>query len=373
MLACETRQVDGCRHSRGQAEGRGQPRKGSDRTMMNVVHVETGRNMYGGAQQALYLCRGLLGRQGSPPSHGVRAWTAAVDSLSAVRHGIPGTQYRPAAVISTWDIAFQTEILSASDNRPDIVHCHSRRGADFLGGRAASMASIPAVLSRRVDSRESAFVAARRYAPFRKVIAISANVEQKLRESGLDGGRITIIRSAVDVDALAQPCKRQHFLKEFNLRDGHVVAVIVAQLIGRKGHRFVLQAMPELCRAHPNFRLILFGKGPLEPDLRAQAAQLGIADHVQFPGFRDDMDRLLGCADMLIHPAIREGLGVVMLKAAAAGVPVVAFDVAGAREAVVDNRTGLLAKNADVSSLLQLMTQLVENPQQRKKLGAPDG
>jgi len=333
--------------------------------MMKIIHIETGRHLYGGPQQVIYLCRGLLER--GIDSVIVCVPGSAIDSL-ARQHGIP---VHNIVCGGDLDLRFAFRLRSyLLRERPDIVHCHSRRGADFLGGRAASMASIPAVLSRRVDSRESAFVAARRYSPFCKVIAISDNVEQKLRESGLDGGRITIIRSAVDVDALAQPCKRQHFLKEFNLRDGHVVAVIAAQLIGRKGHRFVLQAMPELCRAHPNFRLILFGKGPLEPDLRAQAAQLGIADHVQFSGFRDDMDRLLGCADMLIHPAIREGLGVVMLKAAAAGVPVVAFDVAGAREAVVDNRTGLLAKNADVSSLLQLMTQLVENPQQRKKLGA---
>jgi glycosyltransferase involved in cell wall biosynthesis len=128
--------------------------------------------------------------------------------------------------------------------------------------------------------------------------------------------------------------------------------------------------MPDLCRAQPHFRLILFGKGPLEPELRAQAAQLGIANHVQFAGFRDDMDHLLGCADMLIHPAIREGLGVVMLKAAAAGLPVVAFNVAGAREAVVDKQTGLLANSADASSLLQLMTQLVENPEERRRMGA---
>jgi glycosyltransferase involved in cell wall biosynthesis len=332
---------------------------------MKIVHVETGRHLYGGPQQVIYLCHGLLGR--GVQSVIVCVPGSAIDSL-ARQHNIP---VHNIVCGGDLDLRFAFRLRSYLLNqRPDIVHCHSRRGADFLGGRAASMASIPAVLSRRVDSSESAFVAARRYSPFCKVIAISDNVAQELRESGLDSGRITVIRSAVDVDALAQPCKRQQWLREFNLCDDHVVAVIAAQLIGRKGHRFVLQAMPDLCRAQPHFRLILFGKGPLEPELRAQAAQLGIANHVQFGGFRDDMDHLLGCADMLIHPAIREGLGVVMLKAAAAGLPVVAFNVAGAREAVVDKQTGLLANSADASSLLQLMTQLVENPEERRRMGA---
>ena len=261
---------------------------------------------------------------------------------------------------------FSLTYFSASSR--SISRRHTVRGS--RKAQACGSFFVPlAVLSRRVDSLESAFVAARRYSPFRRVIAISRNVAQRLRESGVDHDRITTIRSAVDVDAFAQACNRQQFLHEFKLRDDHVIAVIAAQLIKRKGHRFVLQAMPELCSAHPHFRLVLFGKGPLEPALRAQATQLGIADHVQFAGFRDDLDRLLGCADMLIHPAIKEGLGVAMLKAAAAGLPVVAFDVAGAREAVVDNQTGLLANNADASSLLQVITQLVENPQERQKMG----
>ncbi len=332
---------------------------------MKIVHVETGRHMYGGPQQVIYLCRGLLGR--GIDNVIVCVPGSAIDSL-ARQHDIPVHNIPCGGDL---DLAFAFRLRSyLQQQRPDLVHSHSRRGADFFAGRAASMAGVPAVLTRRVDSRESSFVAARRYSHYRRVIAISDNVAQKLRESGLDRSRITCIRSAVDVDALAQACDRRQWLHEFQLHDDHIVALIAAQLIGRKGHRFAFEAMPALCKAHPHFRLVLFGKGPLEPALRAQAAQLGIADHVQFAGFRDDLDRLLGCADMLIHPAIKEGLGVIMLKAAAAGLPVVAFDVAGAREAVLAGETGLLARTADVPSLLQVMTQLVENPQERQKMGA---
>ena len=69
-------------------------------------------------------------------------------------------------------------------------------------------------------------------------------------------------------------------------------------------------------------------------------------EQVRFAGFRLDLDRLLGHADILLHPASREGLGVVMLKAAAAGLPVLAFDTAGAREAVERDTSGVLVAPA---------------------------
>jgi len=331
---------------------------------MNIVHIETGRHLYGGAQQVIYLSRGLHERGINstivcPPDSAISA-AARRENLTVHTISCGGDL----------DVRFAYQLRSwLRSERPDLVHCHSRRGADILGGRAAKMADVPAVLSRRVDNRESRFFGKLRYSPFEKLIAISDNIAEVLRDSGVHGHRIETIRSAVDSAALARPVSRKQWLHDFDLRDEQVIGVIAAQFIERKGHRFVLDVMPELCRAQPNFRLVLFGKGPLESDLRTRAAELGIVEQVRFAGFRDDLDDLLGCADLLIHPALQEGLGVVMLKAAAAGLPVVAFDVAGAKEAVVAGQTGLLVPAEDRASLLQAMTKLVENRPQRKNLG----
>ena len=323
---------------------------------MKVVHVETGRHLYGGAQQVVYLARGLQKRGVDntivcPPG-------AAIDAV-ARQQNLSTHNINCAGDV---DVPFMFRLRKyLGQERPDIVHCHSRRGADFLGSRAARWADIPAVLTRRVDSRENRYIARLRYSGFRKVIAISENVADTLRESCVDTDRIVTIRSAVDTDSVSDQADGKMRLQEFGLSKDHVVAVIAAQLIERKGHRYMLQAMPAICRAHPNFRLLLFGKGPLETELRDQAAQLGVGDHVQFAGFRDDIDQLLGAADMLIHPALKEGLGVTMLKAAAAGLPVVAFDVAGAKEAVVPDQTGILVNPADAGGILHAVTNLIEN------------
>lgn len=331
---------------------------------MKVVHVETGRHLYGGVQQVLYLSKGLLER-------GIDSVIACPpDSAINIRARCQHLPVRNIVCRGDLDLVFAFRLRAyLADARPDIVHCHSRRGADFFGGRAALMAGIPAVLSRRVDSRDAGFIAGRRYSPFRQIVAISDNVANRLRESGVDPERIVTIHSAVDVSALSRPLERSRWLQQFNLRDDHIVGVIAAQFIRRKGHRYVLEAMPELCKSHPNFRLILFGKGPLEAELRSDVVRLGLEDQVRFAGFRDELDSLLGCADILIHPALEEGLGVAMLKAAAAGLPVVAFDVAGAREAVMPEQTGLLVPAADAISLLQAVAYLIDNQGERERLG----
>jgi glycosyltransferase involved in cell wall biosynthesis len=71
----------------------------------------------------------------------------------------------------------------------------------------------------------------------------------------------------------------------------------------------------------------------------------------------------------VVHPALREGLGVSMLKAAAAGVAVVAFDVAGSREAVVNGRTGILVEPKDTVALEQAILTLAENAMLRRACG----
>jgi glycosyltransferase involved in cell wall biosynthesis len=117
-----------------------------------------------------------------------------------------------------------------------------------------------------------------------------------------------------------------------------------------------------------NLRLLLFGRGPLEQDLRAQSEKLGLTHCVHFAGFRDDLDRYLACAELLVHPALQEGLGVAALQAQAAGVPVVGFDAGGLREAVADGETGLLVAPGDPAALANGIAVLLDDAVRRRQL-----
>ena len=331
---------------------------------MKILHVETGRHLYGGPQQVVYLARALsdMGHDNlivCPPGSGI--------DNAARKAAIP---VRNLFCAGDLDLPFAYRLTQfIGRTKPDIVHCHSRRGADVLGGLAASFADVPAVVSRRVDNTEMRVVAALRYRPFRKVIAISETIAQELRERGVEEERLAVIRSAVDVARFERGGDCAGFRKEYGVPEGALLIAAAGQLIPRKGHRYLLQAAAELGADHGEFRVLIFGEGYLRNQLQSQAEVLGIADVVTLAGFREDLDDYVGCFDIFVHPALAEGLGVAALKAAAAGVPVVGFEAGGLREAVVHDETGILVPPEDAGALREAIAGLMNDRELRVRLG----
>ena len=332
---------------------------------MKILHVETGRHLYGGPQQVVYLVKALAERGHDnvlvcPPGSGIDSAARAA-----------GINVRNLFCAGDLDLPFAYRLKQYLDEkRPDIVHCHSRRGADILGGLAASIADIPAVVSRRVDNTEMRIVAAVRYRPFRKIIAISDAIASVLRDHGVAEERLTVIRSAVDTAAFAAAPDRAAFNEAFDVTDEHFVVGAAGQLIPRKGHRHLLQAVADLKDRYPSLRLVLFGEGYLNNQLRDQAATLGLGGVVQFAGFREDLDDYLGCFDLFAHPSLAEGLGVAALKASAAGVAVVGCAAGGLVEAVADGRTGLLVPPGDIDALGSAIASLIDDDAARAAMGS---
>src|SRR5690606_5577480 len=331
---------------------------------MKILHIETGRHFYGGAQQVIYLLNGLRREKVD------NVLVCPPDTEIDLRAREAGAKVYNVASAGDLDLSLTWWLLKIMGwEKPDVVHCHSRRGGDFLGGMAAALARLPAAVSRRVDHPEPQWIAKLRYRPFRRVIEISDNVAAVLRENGVDEERLIIIRSAVDVERFKEPPARTELLEEYKLNDGHFIIASVGQLIPRKGHRYLLEAMAGVSKRMPRARLIVFGQGNLEAELMEQSSRLGLDDVVRFAGYREDLDRYMGAFDLVVHPALREGLGVSMLKAAAAGVAVVAFDIAGSREAVVNGRTGILVTPKDTAALEQAILTLAENATLREACG----
>lgn len=329
-----------------------------------VLHIESGRHLYGGARQVLYLLEGLK-------AEGVRnvlvcpagseiaaAASPHVDRLYAVRMG------------GDLDLGMVSRLKRLmQEETPDLVHVHSRRGADVFGGLAAKLSGIPAVLSRRVDNPESRFVVRHKYRLYEKVITISEGIRRVLLDEGLALEKVVCVRSAVDAEPYRERCRRSWFEAEFDLAPGAVTIGVVAQLIERKGHRFLLNALPGILAVHPEVRVLLFGRGPQEEGLRSAVRRLGLANKVGFEGFRLDLERVLPCLDMLVHPATMEGLGVSLLQASAAGVPIVAARAGGIPEAVRDGENGILVPPEDSRALAQAVLHLLDHPDEARAMG----
>jgi glycosyltransferase involved in cell wall biosynthesis len=183
--------------------------------------------------------------------------------------------------------------------------------------------------------------------------------------------RALLIPSAVDTQRYRPGvAARERLIAAFGLRADVLIVGVVAQLIERKRHAWLFAQLPELVRQFPQVHVVCFGRGPLEQRLRGEVAQLGLKARVTLAGFRSDLPELLSGLDLLVHPAEREGLGLALLEAASAGVAVVACDVGGVPDVVIDGETGVLVPRADAVALRNAIARLLGAPDERRRLGA---
>ncbi|HPQ96139.1 MAG: glycosyltransferase [Thiothrix sp.] len=330
---------------------------------MKVLHVEAGQNLYGGARQVAFLLQGL--RQAG--TENVLVAPAGSDiARFATEQAIP---CRTTSSAGDLDLGFFWQMKAImKQERPDIVHLHSRRGADVLGGLAAGLNRLPTILSRRVDNPEPKWQVALKYRLYDHIITISEGIRRVLLAEGVPAQKITCIHSAVDAGPYQHPASREAFLHTFGLPPRAFTLGMIAQLIRRKGHRYLLNTLPVLTRRYPDLYLLIFGKGPLESELKLMVHENDLQERVLFTGFRDDMERWLGCLDLVVHPALIEGLGVALLQAAAAGVPVIASRTGGIPEIVEHETNGLLVEPGDSAGLQQAIERLINAPAERRRM-----
>ena len=330
---------------------------------MRIMHIEAGRRLYGGARQVCYLIDGLV----AEGMENVLVCARGSEISGAVR-GATVIELPMGGDLDVFWAGPLRKLIRA--HAPDVVHVHSRRGADLVGGRCARRAGAPAVLTRRVDSREPAWWARLKYRPYSVVVSISSAVESELVDHvGLDPGRVTRVASAVDTERHRPDFSaRARLAVTSNNPPGSVVIGVVAQLIPRKGHALVLDCLQEVISRHPEVRVLCFGRGPQERALRRRIAARGLAAHVRLMGFRDDIAALMPGLDLLVHPARREGLGVAVLEAMSCGVPVVASDAGGIPDIVEHERSGLLFASGDSRELCAAVLRMLDDEALRLRL-----
>ena len=202
----------------------------------------------------------------------------------------------------------------------------------------------------------------------RLFLCASSFIRQRLLEAGFPESRTHTHYIGVDCRNIRP---RGHL--EEQLRILHV-----ARLVEVKGTRYLLRAFARVARTHDAVRLLIIGDGPLRRPLRALAASLGVGDRVEFLGALPHAEVLSSMrkAAMLVLPGIRtatgreEGLGMVLLEAAATGVPIIGSRVGGIPECIVDGKTGFLVPERDEETLARRMAELLEDPVRRHSMGA---
>jgi glycosyltransferase involved in cell wall biosynthesis len=144
--------------------------------------------------------------------------------------------------------------------------------------------------------------------------------------------------------------------------DGHVTLLSVGRLSPEKAQDAMIRALAQLLPREPRLRLRIAGHGPLEASLKALAAELGVAERVQFLGFVQNMRPEYDAADLVVQSSITEGMPNVILEAAVLGVPILATDVGGTAEVVEHGKGAWLIPPASQAQLVDGLSRFLDDP-----------
>lgn len=196
-----------------------------------------------------------------------------------------------------------------------------------------------------------------------KIICVSEAVKKSFVDAGFDMGKAMVIyngRNQAKYNLPRNPSAKR-------------ILITVASLHVYKGHTFLLKALQQVLKEVPETYLWLVGDGPLMDPLKEEVEQLGLSPYVSFLGFRKDVPELLSYATLFVLPSLREGFPLAIVEASAAGLPVIATDVGGNPEGVINNETGLLVSPGDGEALAEAIIHSLANPEKIKSMGAKAG
>ena len=260
--------------------------------------------------------------------------------------------------------------------RPQIVHGVLIHGY-LLGGVAARLHGVPVFISSRraLASAKTRFrglgLAEAWVNRFTRVVVANSEAvrEDTIRTERLPRAMVCAIHNGID--GTDYPTVPNEALKtSLGLHGSEPVIGVIANFIRYKGHVPFLSAFAQLVADHPRAVALLIGEGQERARCEALAQGLQIGHAVRFLGTRSDVPQLMSLVDFVVHPSLTEGFPNSILEGMASGKPVVATNVGGSPEAVLDGVTGFVVPPGDDQALVAPMRILARDLTRRQSMGA---
>lgn len=263
-----------------------------------------------------------------------------------------------------------------------IIHSHSSK-AGFLGRLLARWHGIPAVYTPNgyyfLDSGDGRrlkrffFLQLERLAGrwTDQLIAVSASERAvTLAQRLVPASQLVTIPNGIDSTAVQpDPAARLAVRQALGIDPDTAVVGTVARFIPQKDPFTFVRTAQQLLQQMPQLRFIWCGEGPQQAQTEQLAADLGVAHAFHFLGFRPDVGQIMNAFDLFMLTSVFEGLPYTLLEVMALGLPVVATQVVGSQDVVLDGQTGYLRPVGDATALAQAAGQLLSSPEQRQRFG----
>jgi glycosyltransferase involved in cell wall biosynthesis len=276
-------------------------------------------------------------------------------------------------------LAYRALVALFRERKYDIVHTHTSK-AGYLGRMAAAKAGVPIIVHTPhghiffgyFNSLLTAvYTILERQAARKtgKLIELTQRgVEQHIAEGVGTREQWTAIFSGIDLVPFEMAIADRMITRaSLGIAQDDFLVGGVGRLEPVKGFSYFVRAARVIAESLPTARFVVAGDGAGRRALETEAGALG--SRFQFLGMRGDVPALMAAMDVCVVPSINEGMGRVILEAGAAGTPVVATNVGGIPEIVIETKTGLLVRPCDETGIASAVLSLAADPAQRARLG----
>lgn len=269
---------------------------------------------------------------------------------------------------------FFSLVLIVRKHNIDIIHSHSVIPTGFIGVIVGKIRRRPVFITSHgmdINNFENN--------PFFKrlitfslnncnnAIAVSEDLAKKMRFLGVNKDNITILRNAIDTNKF-RPLKNKKLRKYYKINDKIILILFVGYLDRFKGIFELIDAFYEINK-NTNTMLMIIGEGPKEDELKKRASQLKLKKSVIFTGKLkpENTNKYYQAADIFVLPSHTEGTPLVVIEAMACGLPIVASNVGGIPEIVINNENGFIITPKNEKELISKVQILVKNQSLRNK------
>ena len=343
-----------------------------------LYHVDGERGFRGGERQLLYLAAALR-------ANGRRnvVYCRAGEELEAEARR-QGFEVRSLPFFCALDLYSGARLAADARRENAVIHSHTGHAAGVCA--LASLAGIPFVAHRRVDFPVGAVARIFKYGCAARTIAVSRAIAGILADSGLPEAKIAVVPDGIpvgaeenawcqaDADRYKPPTTEQRntyrriLAEELGIDPATTWIGNLAALVPHKDHDTLLAAAVLVLFKRPDARVIIAGRGPEEPRLAAAVERLGLRGRVLLIGHREDAAPLMKSLDVYVQSSWGEGMGSVLIEAAACGVPRAATTAGGIPEVVADGETGLLVAPRHPEALADAIVRLIDDRALAKRL-----
>jgi glycosyltransferase involved in cell wall biosynthesis len=256
--------------------------------------------------------------------------------------------------------------------RPDVVHLHSPAVTAIATPLLRLLPRRPVIVTTEHNVWGSFTRTTRTANALGSTLADERlAVSEEVRASaGRHAEHLQVVVQGIPVDELAgRRGERAEARAALGIEDRDVLVVTVANFREKKDYPTLLAAAAR-CADEPSLRFVAIGQGPLESELQALRASLGLGDRFRFAGYHPDPPAVLAGADLFALTSRHEGLPISLLEAMALGVTPVVSAVGGIPEVVTDGRDGELLAPGDPQAFADAFRRLANDPARRAALGA---